>query len=48
MVFCELLKTLRKATFDAIEAEKTFEYKALTDPRQLMPYKRASEHVSGT
>ena len=48
MVFCELLRSLRKATFDSIEAEKMFEYKALTDPRELMPYKRASEHVSGT
>ena len=47
-VFCELLKGLKQATVEAIEAEKTFEKQALTDPRELMPYKRASDHVSGT
>lgn len=47
-VFCQLLKGLKEATVEAIEAEKTFEKQALTDPRELMPYKRASDHVSGT
>jgi chromosome segregation ATPase len=47
-VFCELLKGLKQATVEAIEAEKTFEKQAMTDPRELMPYKRASDHVSGT
>jgi len=41
--FCEALKRLREASFEAIEAEKQFEMQANTDPRELIPYTRVSE-----
>ncbi|CAG9328621.1 unnamed protein product [Blepharisma stoltei] len=45
--FCEVLKNLREATFEAIEAEKEFKRDALTDPRTIMPYSRQSEFLPG-
>lgn len=47
-LFCEVLTSLKHATEDAILAEKDFAMQAQTDPRELMPYKRASAHISGT
>lgn len=46
--FCEVLKSLKNATFEAIEAEKEFKRDALTDPRSIMPYSRQSEFLPGT
>mmetsp|Transcript_923 Transcript_923/g.2158 ORF Transcript_923/g.2158 Transcript_923/m.2158 type:complete len:192 (-) Transcript_923:5353-5928(-) len=40
--FCDVLKQLRKSTFEAIEAEKNFEFQATKDPRELLPYTRKS------
>lgn len=40
--FCDVLKQLRKSTFEAIEAEKNFEFQATKDPRELLPYSRKS------
>ena len=47
-VFCELLKRLRDTAFEAIEAQKQVQHTATTDPRELLPYTRASAHTLGT
>ena len=47
-VFCGLLKRLRETAFEAIEAQKKVQHTATVDPRELLPYKRVSEHVVGT
>lgn len=47
-VFCGLLNRLKETAFEAIGAQKQAQHAATTDPRELLPYKRASEHVVGT
>ena len=37
------MKRVKEASFEAIEANATFEKQATTDPRELMPYTRVSD-----
>jgi hypothetical protein len=46
--FCNALRSMKKAVQDAIQAEKDFEMQATTDPREIIPYSRASTLIPGT
>ena len=39
---------MKKAVQDAIQAERDFEAQANTDPRDIIPYSRASALIPGT
>ncbi|OMJ87322.1 hypothetical protein SteCoe_11009 [Stentor coeruleus] len=41
--FSELLSSIKKEISDGIKAEKNFEINAVTDPKSIMPYFRASD-----
>ena len=47
-MLCGLFNRLKETAFEAMDAQKQVMLTATSDPRELLPYKRASEHTVGT